>query len=68
MEKQPVGLALPRGRAHARVGKRKGIWMEERAWLQRNASMIVGLAPMGGGLCTGAGHLAWSHVGGFKAS
>lgn len=70
MEKKPVGLALPRGRkARARVGKRKGIWIEETAWLQEDVSMSVGLAPVGGQLCTGARHLAWSHGGGgFKAS
>lgn len=65
MEKKPVGLALPRGRkARARVGKRKGIWIEETAWLQEDVSMSVGLAPVGGQLCTGARHLAWSHGGG----
>lgn len=49
MEKQLVGLALPRGRkAHARVGKRKGIRIEETARLQENVSMSVQFAPVGG--------------------
>ena len=69
MGKQLVGLALPRGsKAQARVRKRKGIWVEVTVRLQENLSMSVGLAPGGGRLCPGAGHLAWSQVGGFEAS
>ena len=60
MEKQSVGLALPRGRkTPARVGK-SGHGGEKEQFSHREPSMSMRLALIGRGLC--AGRDAWPEV------